>query len=378
MDFLLDSEQEALRDAVRALLAKAYDTSETRRAVTKQDPGWDDKTWRQLAEMGILGLPFAEEDGGMGAGPAEVSIVAEEIGRVIAPEPFVEAVVLAGGLVAAAGTADQRAEVLGALAEGSLVPAFAHTEPTSRYELTASGVTASSSGDGWTLTGVKEPVLGGARADLLVVSAVVEGGTGLFLVKPDADGVTRTGYATFDGGRAARIAFDSTPATPLGEAGADQSDVIAATVARAQIAYAHEALGAMDTALRTTTEYLKTRKQFGVPLMTFQALTFRAADMYVSLELARSTVSWATLVLLDGGDATEAASRAKLQVSKAGRHIGQEAIQLHGGIGMTAEYSVGHYMSRLTAIDHALGDGRHHLNRLVSTLEDHTVVDPLP
>lgn len=378
MDFQLDSEQEALRDAVRGLLAKAYDTSETRRAVTKNEPGWDEKTWQRLAEMGVLGLPFAEEDGGMGAGPAEVSIVAEEIGRVIAPEPFVEAVVLAGGLVAAAGTAEQRAEVLGALAEGGLVPAFAHTEPTSRYELTASGVKASGTGDSWTLSGVKEPVLGGARADLLVVSAAVDGGTGLFLVQSDAAGLTRMSYATFDGGRAARVAFDSTPATPLGEPGADQSAAIAATVARAQIAYGHEALGAMDTALHTTTDYLKTRKQFGVPLMTFQALTFRAADMYVSLELARSTVTWATLVLLDGGDASEAASRAKLQVSKAGRHIGQEAIQLHGGIGMTAEYSVGHYMSRLTAIDHVLGDGRHHLNKLVSTLDDHTVVDPLP
>lgn len=378
MDFLLDSEQEALRDAVRGLLGKAYESSETRREVTKTDPGWDDKTWQRLAEMGALGLPFAEEDGGMGAGPVEVSIVAEEIGRVIAPEPYVEAVVLAGGLVAAAGTAEQRAEILGALAEGTLVPAFAHTEPGSRYELVASGVTATSDGDGWVLTGVKEPVLGGARADLLVVSAAIDGGTGLFLVEPDADGLTRTGYATFDGGRAAQITLSRTPATPLGEAGLDQTATIAATVARAQIAYGHEALGAMDTALSTTTDYLKTRKQFGVPLMTFQALTFRAADMYVSLELVRSTVMWATLVLLDGGDATEAAARAKLQVSKAGRHIGQEAIQLHGGIGMTAEYSIGHYTSRLTAIDHLLGDGRHHLNRLIATLDDHTVVEPLP
>lgn len=378
MDFQLDSEQEALRDAVRGLLSKAYDTSETRRAVTKVDPGWDEKTWQRLAEMGLLGLPFAEADGGMGAGPVEVSIVAEEIGRVIAPEPFVEAVVLTGGLVAAAGTDEQRAEIIGALAEGTAVPAFAHTEPGSRYELTASGVTASTDGATWTLSGVKEPVLGGARADVLIVSAAIDGGTGLFVVQADADGLTRTGYPTFDAGRAAHIAFESTPATPLGEAGADQSAVIAKVVAEAQIAYGHEALGAMDTALRTTTEYLKTRKQFGVPLQTFQALTFRAADMYVSLELARSTVTWATLVLLDGGDATEAASRAKLQVSKASRHIGQEAIQLHGGIGMTAEYSVGHYMSRLTAIDHTLGDGRHHLNQLAATLDDHTIVDPLP
>jgi alkylation response protein AidB-like acyl-CoA dehydrogenase len=174
------------------------------------------------------------------------------------------------------------------------------------------------------------------------------------------------------------VTFTDTPATPLGEAGTDQADVIAAVIAEAQIAYGHESVGAMQTALEQTTEYLKTRKQFGVPLSTFQALTFRAADMYVSLELARSTVTWATLGLLDGGDATEAASRAKLQVSKAGRHIGQEAIQLHGGIGMTAEYSVGHFTSRLTAIDHTLGDGRHHLNTLVKTLDDHTVIEPLP
>ncbi len=380
MDFTLDSEQIALRDAVRGLLGKTYGSSETRREVTKVDPGWDAKAWQQLAEMGALGLPFAEEDGGFGAGPVEVSIVAEEVGRVIAPEPYVEAVVLAGGLVAAAGSAEQRAEIIGALAEGTLVPAFAHTEPGNRYSEVPTSVSASASGDSWTLTGVKEPVLGGERADVLIVSAALENGTGLFLVQPDAAGLTRTSYATFDGGRAAKVAFDGTPATPLGEAGADQSAAIAHAIAQAQVAYGHESLGAMSFALEATTEYLKSRKQFGVPLMTFQALTFRAADMYVSLELARSAVTWATLVLLDGDAdaALEAASRAKLLVSKAGRHIGQEAIQLHGGIGMTAEYSVGHYTSRLTAIDHALGDGRHHLAALSKTLDDHGVIDPLP
>src|SRR5215207_2854041 len=177
MDFALDAEQKALRDAVRGLLGKAYDTSETRRAVTKHDPGWDEKTWQRLAEMGVLGLPFAEADGGMGAGPVEVSIVAEEIGRVLAPEPFVEAVVLAGGLVSDLGTDAQRAEVLGALAEGSLVPAFAHTEVGSRWEPTARTVTATEDGGTWRLSGVKEPVPNGARADLLVVSAVTDGAT---------------------------------------------------------------------------------------------------------------------------------------------------------------------------------------------------------
>jgi alkylation response protein AidB-like acyl-CoA dehydrogenase len=379
MDFALDPEQEALRDAVRGLLAKSYESSEARREVVGKDPGFGARTWSQLAEMGVLGLPFAEADGGMGAGPVEVSIVAEEMGRVIAPEPFIEVVVLAGGLVAGAGTDEQRADVLGRVAEGELVLAAALAEPEARWDLSGGGVKASQSGDGWTLSGVKEPVLHGARADALVVSAATDAGTGLFLVEGDATGLTRTGYRTFEGGRAAHVTFDGTPAAPLGDVSNDQSSILDEVVARAQVAYCHEALGAMDTALKLTVDYLKTRKQFGVTLSTFQALTFRAADLYVSLELVRSTVMWATLVLLDEpARAREAAARAKLQVSTAGRHIGEEAIQLHGGIGMTAEYSVGHYMSRLTAIDHWLGDGDEHLRTLANSLGDHTVLNPLP
>lgn len=377
MDFTLDTEQVALRDAVRGLLTKEYDTSETRRAVVNEGQGWKADTWQRLAEMGVLGLPFAEEDGGMGAGPVEVSIVAEEIGRVLAPEPFIDAIVLAGGLISSVGSDEQRAELLGQIAEGTLVPAFAGSEPGGRWNLSASGVKAHQDGDSWTLTGVKEPVLGGARADLLVVTAAAGDGTALFTVAADASGLTRDGYATHEGGRAARVTFDSTPATPLGEAGADQSTAIAAAVARAQIAYCHEAIGAMEVALDTTTAYLKTRKQFGVTLNKFQALTFRAADMYVSLELAKSVVTWATLVLDAGEDAGEAASRAKAIVSRTSRHVGQEAIQLHGGIGMTAEYSVGHYTSRLTAIEHTLGDGHHHIGLLAADVAGHGVVDAL-
>lgn len=375
MDFTFDAEQIALRDAVRGLLNGVYDSSETRRAVANDGHGWTDETWHKLAEMGVLGLPFAEADGGMGAGPIEVSIVAEEVGRVLAPEPFVEAIVLTGGLISAVGTDEQRAALLGPIAEGTLVPAFAGNEPDSRWDLDAVSVVASGDGDSWTLSGVKEPVLGGARADVLVVSAAVNGGTALFTVDADATGLSRDGYKTHDGGRAARITFDNTPATPLGAAVVDQSEAIAAAVARAQIAYCHEAVGAMEVALNTTTDYLKTRKQFGVTLSKFQALTFRAADMYVSLELAKSMVTWATLVLDADGDAITAASRAKAIASRTGRHIGQEAIQLHGGIGMTAEYSVGHYMSHLTALEHMLGDGREHLGHLAATVGDHGVVD---
>jgi alkylation response protein AidB-like acyl-CoA dehydrogenase len=377
VEFSYDDEQNGLREAVSGLLARAYGDSEQRRKVVATDPGFDEGTWSRLAEMGLLGLPFAESDGGMGAGPVEVSIVAEEIGRVLAPEPFVEAVVLAGGLVSDLGTDAQRAEVLGALAEGSLIPAFAHTEPGSRWEASARSVTATEDGGSWTLTGVKEPVPNGARADLLVVSAVVEGATQLFLVQGDAEGLTRTGYRNHDGTRSAKVEFSGTPAQPLGTGTGDRTPAIEKALARARVAYGHEALGAMETALTTTAEYLRTRKQFGVTLNKFQALTFRAADMYVSLELARSTVMWATLVVDADGDVVAAADRVRLQTSRASRHIGKEAIQLHGGIGVTAEYKVGHYTSRLTAIDHLLGDGDWALARLAASVNEHETVDPL-
>jgi alkylation response protein AidB-like acyl-CoA dehydrogenase len=381
MDFTYDEEQQALREAVRGLLTKTYGDFENRRRTVAEDPGFDEKLWTRLAEMGVLGLPFAEEHGGMGAGPVEVGIVAQELGRVLAPEPFLTSVVLAGGVVAAAGTDEQRSTVLEALASGELVLAFAHAEPGARWTSSAGSVTATGSGTDWTLTGVKEPVPHGARADLLVVSAVLpDGGTGLFLVTPDADGLSRTGYGTFDGGRAARVAFEQTPATPLGAPGTDATPAIAGALDGARIAAGMEAVGAMEFALSATSEYLRSRKQFGVPLKTFQALTFRAADMYVSLELAHSVALWATMVLASGSaeEVSEAASRSGLQVSRASRHVGQEAIQLHGGIAMTAEYSVGSYTSHLTALDHLLGDGHFHLSRLAAGVGDHEEVDPLP
>lgn len=381
MDFTYDEEQQALREAVRGLVGKAYADFENRRRTVAEDPGFDEALWGRLAEMGILGLPFREEYGGSGAGPVEVGIVAQEIGRVLAPEPYLTSVVLAGGIVAAAGTEEQRAEVLGALSAGERVLAFAHAEPGSRWAAGASSVSASSSGDGWTLAGVKEPVPHGARADQLVVSAALpEGGTGLFLVDPSAAGVVREGYPTHDGGRAARVAFEDAPAVPLGAAGADATAQIAAVLDIARVMACNEAVGAMEVALDATTSYLTSRKQFGVTLNTFQALTFRAADLYVSLELAKSVSVWATMVLAAGRpeEMAEAASRAALQVSRAGRHIGQEAIQLHGGIGMTAEYSIGSYTSRLTALDHLLGDGDHHLRLLAAAVGDHDEVDPLP
>lgn len=349
MDYSYDDEQDALREAVRGLL-KGYDPAvdaEHRRQVTGKDPGYDTALWGRMAEMGLLGLPFAESDGGMGAGPVEVAIVAEEIGRVLAPEPFVASVVLAGGLVAAAGSDDQRAELLGGLADGSLLLAAAHDETA-------------------------EVVIQGAAADRIVWRV----GDELFLTEPPAG---TEAFRTHDGGRAARMVFDRSAATPLG-AGGPAGEAIARARALAQIAACHEAVGAMDTALRMTTEYLTTRQQFGVTLNRFQSLTFRAADMYTDLELTRSMVTWATMVAAEVEETAkvvEAAARAKLQTVRASRRVGQEAIQLHGGIGVTAEYAVGHFTSRLTALAHWLGGDTEQLTLLSGGLTGHGVLDPL-
>ncbi len=215
MDFEHDDEQQALRDAVRGLVGKTYADHEHRRTTTKEAPGFDEKLWARMAEMGLLGLPFAEADGGVGAGPVEIGIVCQELGRVAAPEPYLAAVVMAGGLVAACGTAEQRAGIITPLAEGELLPVLAHLEPGRRWTASATAVTAAQDEDGWTLTGTKEPVPHGARADVLVVSAALpDGGTGVFVVDPSA--ATLTDYAVYDGSRAARVDLDGDPGDPAG------------------------------------------------------------------------------------------------------------------------------------------------------------------
>ncbi|QCX27653.1 acyl-CoA dehydrogenase family protein [Nocardioides jishulii] len=377
MDFTLDDEQIALREAVRGLLSRRYGDFEERRRSVASEPGYDPTMWKALAEMGALGLPFTEEDGGMGAGPVEVGVVAQEIGRVLAPEPYLSTVVLAGGMVAALGTDVQRAEVLGPLSSGDLHLALAHAEPGGRWSDGATSVTASLVGNEWRLTGVKEPVLNGDAETLVVTAALPEGGTGGFLVAGEA--AMRTSATAYDGTRVSRVVLDGALGVPLGEADSDASQAIGAALDRARIIACHEALGGMEAALKATTGYLRSRKQFGVPLSTFQALTFRAADMYVAVELSTSMVWWATMVASerDASATREAAERAALQVSRAGRLVGQEAIQLHGGIGMTAEYPVGNITAHLTALDHLLGDGGHHLRSLSQRLEGYGAIDPL-
>ncbi|MGW4329872.1 acyl-CoA dehydrogenase family protein [Nocardia sp. NPDC004573] len=369
MDFDLTDEQVMLRDTVRDLLARTYD-AESRLKVVDSELGWSRDVWRQLAELGVLGLSFTEEDGGVGAGPVETMVVLEEVGRRLAPEPILDAVLVPGGLIAAAGSAEQRQRILPEVASGAKLLAFAHAEPGVRWPSNDLATTAGAQGDSYTLTGVKNPVPHGDSADELVVSATLpDGGVGLFLVASDATGVVRKSYRTVDGQRGAQLELTDAPAERLGAA--DAAEAIASVLTHAQASLCAESVGAMEEALRLTADYLKQRKQFGVTLSKFQTLTQRAAEMYVSLELARSMSLYATASLADGADDPVIASRARLQVGRAARHIGQEAIQMHGGIGVTAEYPVSHYVARLTAIEHTLGSGLEHLRVLSDRVGDY-------
>ncbi|MCG5434017.1 acyl-CoA dehydrogenase family protein [Mycobacterium sp. MYCO198283] len=365
MDFNLTEEQALLRDTTRDLL-RSYD-HETRLKVIDTELGWSRDVWSQLAEIGLLQLAYDTTE----AGAIEVAVIATELGRRLAPEPFVDAALTPGALIAEAGDDQQRA-LLDEVAAGQRLLAFAHAEPAARYPYAAVSTTATRRGDAWTLSGRKHPVPAGDSADTVVVSAALpDGGTGLFLV--EAADVRRTPFRTFDSRRGAQLDFADTPAQPLGTGG-DASDVIAGAVIRTQSALCAESLGAMEEALRLTTDYLKARKQFGVTLNKFQTLTQRAADMYVSLEMARSMNLYAAMSIAGGIVDPAIASRAKLQIGRAARHIGQEAIQLHGGIGVTAEYPVGHYVARLTAIEQTLGSSNDHLHVLVEGLSDYGVV----
>ena len=371
MDFQLSDEQVLLRDTTRDLLSKSYDP-ESRNKIVGGELGWSREVWSQLADTGILGLGFDPDE----AGQLEVMVVLTEVGRRLAPEPVVHAALGPGAIIAEVGS-DAQKELLDEVAAGQRLLALAHLEPGTRAATTESiATTAVQQGDSWLLSGRKNPVLAGDCADTLVVSAGLPGGgVGLFLVDGlhDNPAVARQPYRTFDGQRGAQIDLDQAPAEPLGDA-VDASDAIRNGVVRTQSALCAEAVGAMEEALRLTTDYLKTRKQFGVTLNKFQTLTQRAADMYVSLELARSMNLYAAMSIADGNLDPVVAARAKLQVGRSGRHIAQESIQLHGGIGMTAEYPVGHYAARLTAIERTLGSSQDQLHVLVDQVGDYDVV----
>lgn len=376
MDFDLTDEQRLLADSVGRLVTDRYGDFEKRKAHRAEPRGWSAANWARFAEMGLLGLPFAEAEGGFGAGPVETMLVMEAFGRGLVVEPFLATVVLGGGLLKRAGSAAQRAELIPALVEGSLTLAFAHQERQARHDLHDVATTAKRDGAGWVLDGAKGVVLHGDSADRLIVSARSAGarrdraGLSLFLLDPATPGVTRRGYATQDGLRGAEVVLDGVrlPAEALlGEEGA-ALPLIELVVDEAIAATCAEALGAMEVLRDVTVDYLKQRVQFGQPIGNFQALQHRAADMLVATEQARSMAMYAAMMVQEGDAAARrtALSAAKALVGRLADQVGKEAIQLHGGIAMTEEYKAGHYFKRLAILAGLFGDVDHHLRAVVA------------
>jgi len=372
MDFTLTDEQTLLQDSVARFVQNDY-SFEARQKLVAGDPGFSPDNWGKFAELGWLGVPFAEEDGGFGGGAVESMLMLEQFGKGLVVEPYLPTVVLAGGALKIAGSAEQKAAHLAGIIDGSVQAALAFAEPQGRYNLADLTTTAKSKGDGWVLDGYKAVVLNGPSADLLVVSARTSGeqrdrdGVSLFLVPADADGIERRDYPTVDGLRAAEITLSGVSVGAdalLGEA--DQGlAVLEQVIDEGILAVGAEAVGAMEVLYKATVEYCKTREQFGQPIGKFQVLQHRMVDMFMEHEQAKSLLYMAAMRLDEGygPEAQKAVSALKVQVGKSGRFVGQSAIQLHGGMGLTDELSVGHYFKRLTTIDNLFGNVDFHLKR---------------
>jgi len=373
VDFDLSEEQQLLKDSIDRLMADRY-AFEKRKTYQNAPEGWSRALWAQYAELGLLGLPFAEADGGFGGGAVETMLVMEAFGRALALEPYLATVVLAGGVLRRAGSAAQRGALIPKIAGGELILALAHNEPQSRYDLFDVATTARRDGDAFVLDGEKGLVLHGDSADKLIVSARTSGtrrdpaGIALFLVDGDSPGLTRRGYRTQDGARAAEIALAGVRVdgeAVIGDPSGGFS-VLESVADEAIAALCAEAVGAMQEALTQTVAYLKTRKQFGVTIGSFQALQHRASDMFVALEQARSMACYAAMMASEPDEAErrKAISAAKVQIGQSARLIGQQAVQLHGGMGMTMETMIGHLFKRLAMIERQFGDVDHHLEKL--------------
>ena len=368
MDFDLSEDQRLLQDSVSRLLGDKY-AFEQRKAYLKSGRGWSEELWAAYAELGLLGLPFAESEGGFGGGAEETMLVAEQMGKHIALEPWFTTVVVGGGFLRHGASAAQRAALVPKVAAGENRLAFAHNERQSRFDLFDVTTTAKKDGAGWVLNGRKGMVIHGDSANTFVVTARTAGaqrdhkGVGVFLVPADAKGVTVSGFRTVDGQRAAEVEFSNVALgaeAVLGNA-EDGLPLVDRVVDEAIAALAAEAVGAMEAAHLMTLEYLKTRQQFGRTIGSFQALQHRSADMMVTLEQARSMCFFGTMASREDDAALRRKNMAavKVQIGRSARFIGQQTIQLHGGIAMTMEYAAGHYFKRLTVNDATFGDADH-------------------
>jgi pimeloyl-CoA dehydrogenase small subunit len=372
MDFSFTEEQTLLRDTVAKFLTANYDF-ETFKRVARAEPGWRPEIWKQFAELGLLAASLPEDFGGLGGGALETMIAMEEFGRALVVEPFVPTVVIGGGLLRHGGSQAQKQEWLPRIAAGDTVMAFAFAEAGGRFNFADLTTTAKKQGLGYVLSGQKTVVLGGPWADTLIVTARIAGsrrdakGVGIFLVDKKAKGIASRDYPTMDGLHASEITFENVEVPGPSLISDDGLKLVEQATDEAIAAHAAEAVGAMRVLLDATVEYSKTRKQFGVPIGKFQVLQHRMVDMFIQAEQSASIALMVTLKL--GEDEIErkkAASAAKVQIGRAGRFVGQQAVQIHGGMGMTDELNVGHYFKRLTMLDVLYGNVDHHLKRYAS------------
>lgn len=368
MDFSFSEEQTLLRNSLSRYLAENYSYEDWRK-FTRAPEGRDPGHWKQFAELGLFAASLPEEFGGLGGGAVESMVVMEEFGRALVVEPFVPTVVIAGGLLVEDRGAMAK-EMLPKIAAGETVIAFAFAEPQSRYDLADIATTAKKQGDLYLLNGKKSVVLAAPWADRLIVTARTGGGqreeqgVSVFLVEKSAKGISAQDYAAMSGVRASDIVFENAPARLIGAEGNALAS-LNRVVDHAIAAHLAETLGAMTVLMSATVEYAKTRKQFGQPIGKFQVLQHRMADMFIAVEQARSASLMANLKLGDA-DSARAVSAAKAAVGKYAKQVGESAVQVHGGIGMTDELNVGHYFKRLMLLETLYGSRDHHLRRMAS------------
>ncbi|MBB4396776.1 acyl-CoA dehydrogenase family protein [Bradyrhizobium sp. ERR14] len=371
MDLNLSDEQRLLRESAERFVSGSYD-ADHRRKMANDPLGFSPEVWKQFAELGWLALPIAEEFGGLGGGAVEIGILMEAFGRGLVSEPYVATVVLGAALIARCGTNEQKQESLPKIADGSLKLAFAHSERTARFDLAKVATAADRTAQGWRLAGSKLAVLDGHAADEIIVSARIHdhqrpsGRTGLFLVPATTPGLVVSDFPRLGGGRACNLELCDVhlPEDALLGDGSDALPAIEWAVDRAMAALGAEAVGIMQTLLDTTLEYTKIRKQFGRPLSANQVIRHRLADMAMQVDEARSMALRAALKA-DAApvERARAASGAKAKIGKCARFVGEQSIQLHGGMGVTEELEVGAYFKRLVAFDTLFGGSAHHYAR---------------
>ena len=372
MDFSFTEEQTLLEESVAKYIQNDYDF-ESRQKLVKSEDGFSKDNWATFAELGWLGVPFAEEDGGFGGGAVESMLMAESFGKGLLVEPYLATVVLAGGAIKHGGSAEQKAKYLPGIVDGSTQAALAYAEPQGRFNLADLTTTAGKQGDGYVLNGYKAVVMNGPAADILVVSARTSGdqrdedGVSVFVIDANTEGVSRRDYPTVDGMRASEVTLENVKVSAdelLGGEGKGLA-IIERTIDDGILAVGAEAVGCMEVLYKNTVEYCKTREQFGQPIGKFQVLQHRMVDMFMEHEQSKSLMYMAAMRMDEGygPEAQKAVSAFKVQVGKSGRFVGQNAVQLHGGMGMTDELNIGHYFKRLTIIDTLFGNVDYHLKR---------------